>query len=189
RLLRPAPRRRVLVAAGSRDAAVGTLRGGQELLASPQPRPRLLHGGQGSTRRQDRGDLGRPPARAALLSRAARRRARTGLRHTCLSPTPGSGEWHCPPRHQGQPRSAPATGVPASIRAGRPSNIDATALPTHGGHPITIVVADDTRFVEHLGNAGRPHPATSRAITSQNRLLRKRSQPSRDNTALTTAPH
>jgi transposase len=80
-----------------------------------------------------------------------------------LSTALGSGRWHRPPRHQGQPRSAPGTGVPASIRAGRPSNTDATALPTTGGHPITIVVADDTNNVEHLGNAGRPHAATSRA--------------------------
>jgi hypothetical protein len=49
--------------------------------------------------------------------------------------------------------------VPASIRAGRPWNTEATALPP-GGHPIRIVVADDKRFVEHLGNAGRPHAAT-----------------------------
>jgi hypothetical protein len=67
-----------------------------------------------------------------------------------------------PSKHQGHPRSAPATGVPASTRAGRPSNTDATALPAHGGHPITIVVADDQRFVEHLGNAGRPHAAADR---------------------------
>jgi hypothetical protein len=42
--------------------------------------------------------------------------------------------------------------VPASIRAGRPSNTEPTALPCHGGHPIQIVVADDTTFVEHLGD-------------------------------------
>ena len=59
--------------------------------------------------------------------------------------------------------------MPASTRAGRPSNTDATALPTHGGHPITIVVADDTSFVEHLGNAGRPHAAADRPITSLHR--------------------
>jgi NTE family protein len=60
--------------------------------------------------------------------------------------------------------------VPASLRAGRPSNTDATALPAHdGGHPITIVVADDTTFVEHLGNAGRPHAAINRPIASLHR--------------------
>ena len=68
------------------------------------------------------------------------------------------GGWHRPPRHQGHPRSAPGTDVPASIRARRPSNTDATALPTTGGHPITIVVADDTNTVEHRGNAGPPTP-------------------------------
>jgi hypothetical protein len=59
--------------------------------------------------------------------------------------------------------------VPASIRAGRPSNTDATALPTNGGHPITIVVADDISIVEHLGNAGRPHTAADRPNTSMHR--------------------
>ena len=59
--------------------------------------------------------------------------------------------------------------MPASIRAGRPSNTDATALPTHGGHPITIVVADDISIVEHLGNAGRPHTAADRPNTSMHR--------------------
>jgi hypothetical protein len=47
-----------------------------------------------------------------------------------------------------------------SIRAGQPHNIDAIALPP-GGHPNKIVVADDTRFVEHPGNAGRPHAAAA----------------------------
>ena len=46
--------------------------------------------------------------------------------------------------------------MPAGTRAGRPSNTDATAAP-NGGHPTSIVVADDTSFVAHLGNAGRPH--------------------------------
>jgi hypothetical protein len=59
--------------------------------------------------------------------------------------------------------------MPAGTRAGRPQNTDATALPLlHGGHPITIVVADDTSFVEHPGNAGRPHVA-DRPITSLHR--------------------
>jgi hypothetical protein len=52
--------------------------------------------------------------------------------------------------------------VPASLRAGRPYNTDATALPTPTGDTqITIVVADDMMFVEHPGNAGRPHAAVS----------------------------
>ena len=87
---------------------------------------------------------------AALLSRAAQPRPRRRVHDAQLSTALGSGRWHRPPRHQGHPRSAPATGVPASIRAGRPSNTDATALPTTGGHPITIVVADDTNIVEQL---------------------------------------
>jgi hypothetical protein len=59
--------------------------------------------------------------------------------------------------------------MPADTRAGRPQNTDATALPPLlGGHPITIVVADDTSFVEDPGNAGRPHVA-DRPITSLHR--------------------
>ena len=54
----------------------------------------------------------------------------------------------------------------ASTRAGRPYNTDATAAPT-GGHPISIVVADDTSFVAHLGNAGRPHRRRQPAQTSR----------------------
>ena len=56
--------------------------------------------------------------------------------------------------------------VPASFRAGRPYNTDATALSACGGHPIPIVVADDTTFVEHPGNAGSPHAAADRPIES-----------------------
>jgi len=58
--------------------------------------------------------------------------------------------------------------MPARTGAGRPQNTDATALPLNGGHPITIVVADDTSFVEHPGNAGRPHVA-DRPITTLHR--------------------
>lgn len=61
----------------------------------------------------------------------------------------------------GQPvASAPATRMLTSTRAGQPHNTDAIALPS-GGHPNTIVVADDTTFVEHRGNAGRPHAAAN----------------------------
>jgi hypothetical protein len=62
--------------------------------------------------------------------------------------------------------------VPASTRAGRPSNTDATALPP-GGHPITIVVADGPRSVEHLGNAGRPLAVPSRIKTDHPRPSRR----------------
>jgi hypothetical protein len=34
-----------------------------------------------------------------------------------------------------------------------------------GGHPNTIVVADDVRIVEHRGNPGRPHAATEPSRT------------------------
>jgi Transposase IS116/IS110/IS902 family len=58
--------------------------------------------------------------------------------------------------------------VPASLRAGRPYNNDATALPT-GDIQIPIVVADDAMFVERLGNAERPHAAVNRPIASLHR--------------------
>ena len=35
---------------------------------------------------------------------------------------------------------------------------------SQGGHPNTIVVADDIRIVEHRGNAGRPHAAATKPI-------------------------
>ena len=116
-----------------------------------------LREGEGSTRRQDRGDLGRPAAGPEELPRAEGRRPRNGVRHPGLTKLPSASHGaRRPPQHQGLEQSAPATGVPARTRAGRPSNTDATALPP-GGHPITIVVADGQRSVEHLGNAGRPH--------------------------------
>ena len=136
-------------------------------LASPQPRPRLLQRGEGSSRRQAGRHLRRPPVRPPLLPRAAQPRSRHRLRHAGLIAIVGDDGQGRPHQHHGSPpRSAPATGVPASHPAGRPSNTDATALPVHGGHPITIVVADDITFVEHLGNAGRPHAAVNRPISS-----------------------
>jgi len=60
--------------------------------------------------------------------------------------------------------------VLASTRAGWPLNTDATALP-QGGHPIKIVVADENNFVEHPGNAGRPHVVSNRNITSVHQLF------------------
>jgi len=35
----------------------------------------------------------------------------------------------------------------------------------YGGHPSTIVVADDIRIVEHRGNTGRPHAAAKPSRT------------------------
>ena len=58
--------------------------------------------------------------------------------------------------------------MPANLRAGRPYNNDAIALPP-GDIQILIVVADDMTFVEHLGNAERPHAAVNRPITSVHR--------------------
>jgi hypothetical protein len=54
--------------------AVGAVRSGDELLAPPQPRPRLLRARQGPPRRQDRLDVCRPPAGPPLLARPSQRR-------------------------------------------------------------------------------------------------------------------
>jgi len=151
------------------DAALGVVRSGDERVAPAQPGPRLLHHGEGPSRRQAGSDLRGPSARSALLAHLAQPRSRRRVRDAGLISV-GSGGRDRPRQHHGSPpRSAPATGVPASICAGRPSNTDASALPAHGGHPITIVVADDTTFVEHPGNAGRPHAAINRPITSVHR--------------------
>jgi hypothetical protein len=72
----------------SADVAVGAVRGGEELVASAQPRPRLLRRGEAAARREDRRDLGGPQVRSALLPRAAQRRSRRGLRHPG-GPDPG----------------------------------------------------------------------------------------------------
>jgi hypothetical protein len=51
----------------------------------------------------------------------------------------------------------------ALVRLGRPHDTDATAPPAPTGGPsqITIVVADDTLFVERLGNERRREPGGS----------------------------
>ena len=154
------------VATGTRDVALGALRSRDELVASTQPRPRPLHPGQSPPRRQDRRHLRRPPTGPTLLPRAAQPRPGPGLRAAVLSTLHCSadrGDGHRPSPHQGPARSAPASGVPASTRAGRPQNNDPTALPA-GGHPNTNVVADEPSLVEHPGNAGRPHVAADRPI-------------------------
>ena len=160
RLLGPAPRRRVPVPARTRRRCGGR--------CTRRPRtPRIMrspdHDYYAAVKDRHDGKI----AAISVARKLARRCYHVlrdvdpdaGLRHPGLNTAAGSDGRDRPLQHQGHPRSAPATGVPASTRAGRPSNTDATALPTHGGHPITIVVADDTSFVEHLGNAGRPHAA------------------------------
>jgi transposase len=165
----PASCRRLPVPAGTPDSAMGAVRGGQELVTSSQPRPRLLRPGQEPSRRQDRGHLGRSEADAPVLPHPARDRPRSGLRHPGLNrPRAGSDGWERPLQHHRRPRSAPETRMPTSPRAVRPQNTDATAPQLNGGHPITIVVADDISLVEHPGNAGRPHVA-DRPIPSLHR--------------------
>jgi hypothetical protein len=73
---------------------------------------------------------------AVQVSDGLRVNARRAVTTCCATSTPsrlrdaqlitartGSGGWHRPPRHQGHPRSGPATGVPASVRAGRPPTL------------------------------------------------------------------
>ena len=137
--------------------------------AHRQPRPRLLPHGQRSSRRQAGSHRRRSPIRPPLLPHPAQPRPRTGVRHPDLTTAGYDGRERPPQHHRSPPRSAPANAMPASDNTGRPSNTDATALPANGGHPITIVVADDTMFVEHPGNAGRPHATANRPTTSLHR--------------------
>ena len=155
RLLRPAPRRRLLDPAGAGHAALGVVRSWHLRLPARQPRPRLLHHGEATSRRQAGGHLRRPSTGPALLPHVAQPRPRTGLHHPGLNSAGDDGPGRPHQHHQSSPRSAPATGVPAGLRAGRPYNNDATALPT-GDIQIPIVVADDIMLVERLGNAERP---------------------------------
>lgn len=107
---------RVLVASGTRDVALGSLRSGQERLKAGQPRPRLLCRGQGPPWGQDCGALGRPP----LLSRAPRGRPRRGLRHPTIQlVTSVAAARNVHPKHHGHPRSAPSLSCPpASVPDG-----------------------------------------------------------------------
>ena len=95
---------------------------------------------------------------------------RSGLRHALLNlniPAGTDGRAR-PSSTSGSPRSAPVRRMHASHRAGRPYNTDATAAPT-GGHPISIVVTDDTTLVADLGNAGRPYRRQQPAQTGPQR--------------------
>ena len=125
--------RRAPLAPGTRDASLGALRGGEELLARRSPDHRYY------AKVKERHD-----GKIAAIS-VARQLARRSyhvlravepddrLRHPGLSDALSGSDGACRPQeHQGLERSAPATGVPASIRAGRPSNTDATAPPTRG---------------------------------------------------------
>src|SRR5918994_2131842 len=64
------------------------------------------------------------------------------------------------PQHQGHPRSAPATGVPASTRAGRPSNTDATALPPKGDTRSRLLSPTTSTSSSTQVTLGAPTPPT-----------------------------
>lgn len=73
-------------------------------------------------------------------------------------------------------RRHPAGGLPTPTR---PRSHD-------GGHPITIVVAGDTPFAAHPGNAGRPHAASRKPTTRPTLNGHRRHVPAR---ALDSRPH
>jgi len=155
-----------------------------------QSRPPVLRQGQRPSRRQDRRDLDRASVHATLLPHSARSRSRGRVRHADLTLRAGDGAGRLF-AHQGQLRSAPATGMLTSTRAGQPYNTDAIALP-RGGHPNTIVVADDVRIVEHRGNPGRPHAATEPSrtlIQGASSSLRCKPTTLTDTKPNTTNPH
>ena len=130
-----ATRRRVHLPSRPADVALGALRSSQERLASTQPRPRLLHATSKST-----STASWPPSRWPASSPGAASTSCEPSTPTSSTRRPDTfcrGWWSAPPTYTSRvvSRSAPATGVPASIRAGRPSNIDATADPPSWGTP------------------------------------------------------
>ncbi len=105
------------VAARAPDVAVGVVRSRAQRVTTRQPRPRLLHEGERTSQRQDRGALGCPPVRPTLLSHLAQPRSRHRLRDADLSIAGHDGHG-LPFEHHGlPPRSAPAMRVPATFRA------------------------------------------------------------------------
>jgi transposase len=74
----------------------------------------------------------------------AQPRPRPRLQHPQLTSAGGDG-WDSPRRHHGSlPRSAPAARLPASRRAGRPYNTDATASPHPWGTPKSRLLSPTT---------------------------------------------
>ena len=123
-----------------------------------------------SSRRQAGSHRRRSPIRPPLLSTSCA----TSTPNWCTPSRPD----HCRLRRSGTPTPTsqiptvgqllpmpcpPATTLDGLLTLTRPR------LPANGGHPITIVVADDTMFVEHPGNAGRPHATANRPTTSLHR--------------------
>ncbi len=93
------------------------------------PRPRLLRNGQGPSRRQAGRHRGRPPVRSALLPHLGQPRPRRRLRDARLSFVGCDGRDRPPQHHGSPPRSAPVTGVPANLRAGRPLTMTRPRFP------------------------------------------------------------
>ena len=108
-------------------------------------------------------DLDGPQARSSLLSHPAQPRPRTRLRDA-LTIISCDGR-HRPSRTSGsRGQLLPPACPPASVLDGLLTTTRSRSQPL-GGHSIKIVVADDTDFVEHLGNAGRPQAVANRAKT------------------------
>ena len=125
--------------------------------------------GQGPSRRQAGRDLRRPPVRPALLPRAAQPRPRRRLRRRRLTPRRrrrlGTPTINITGLYRGQlpqPACPPASVLDGLRTLTRPRS-------HHGGHPITDCCRRRHTFVEHLGNAGRPHAAVNRPIASMHR--------------------
>ncbi len=149
---------------------MGAVRSRPQRLSLRQSRSQLLHDGEGPSRRQAGSDLRCSQVRPALLPPAAQHGPRRRLRRPGLTSAGDGGQGRSLQHHGSLRRSAPARRTPASFRAGRPYNTDTIALPELTGDiRITIVVADDITFVEHPGNAERPHVAADRPTPSLHR--------------------
>src|SRR6202020_577579 len=91
RLIRPSPSGRPPGPPRPRDTALGVVRGGQELLTPPQPRPRLLRRGESPSRRETGRHLDGPQTGPALLPHPSSRRSHRGLRHAINTRIPPAG--------------------------------------------------------------------------------------------------
>jgi hypothetical protein len=86
--LRLAPRRRFPVSTGIADVALGAVRSRPQRLPPRQSRSRLLHGGEGPSRRQAGRDLRRPPVRPPFRRRHRDRRLPSCCRRRIHPPVP-----------------------------------------------------------------------------------------------------
>ena len=126
-----------------------------------QPRPRLLPGCQTSPRRQDRLHHHGPQAGPALLPHPAGHGPRGHIRHALLtrSTPPATTAGPAPLKHHGLRGQLPSLACPPATR------LDGLKTPTRprllsGGHPISIVVTDDTTIVAYPRKRRAPQPSS-----------------------------